>query len=177
MELAPPKETPPPKQTPEPVKPQQIKINTLKTKNTNSGPSEAGNTHTEGSTNGVPQGSATGAPTSGPVATPVPPTPTPAPTPTPVACAVPNADARTINAAQPETPAIAQQQGITGDVTVQVSLDENSKLVGEKVVKTPSSLLNNAALAAARDSTFKTRIVDCKPVADSYLFVVSFQSQ
>jgi TonB family protein len=173
----PPKETPPPKSTPEPAKPKQIKINTLKTNSHTGGPSEAGNTHTEGSTNGVPQGSATGAPTSGPVATPAPPTPTPVPTPTPIACAVPNADARTINAVQAETPAIAQQQGITGEVTVQVSLDETSKLVAEKVVKSPSALLNNAALAAARQSTFKTRIVDCKPVADSYFFVVDFQSQ
>jgi TonB family protein len=90
---------------------------------------------------------------------------------------VPNADARTINAAQPETPAIAQQQGITGTVVVLVTLDENSKLVDAKIAKTASPLLNNAALQAARQSTFKTRIVACKPVADSYNFIVDFQSQ
>jgi TonB family protein len=83
--------------------------------------------------------------------------------------------ATTINAAEPETPQIAQQQGITGVVIVQVSLDENSKLVSAQVVKTPSAILNNAALAAARQSTFKTRVANCKPVADTYLFQVEFQ--
>jgi hypothetical protein len=38
-------------------------------------------------------------------------------------------------------------------------------------------LLNNAALASARQSTFATQIVDCKPVAASYIFIVEFQSQ
>jgi TonB family protein len=173
----PPKQTPPPpKSTPQPPH-QAIKINTLHTKSSASG-TEAGNTHTTGSANGSPQGTATGpvAPPA-PAATPVPPTPTPVPTPTPLACAVPNADAKTINAAEPETPAIAQQQGITGEVIVQVSLDENSHLVSASIVKSPSALLNNAALAAARASRFQTRIANCKPVADSYNFIVDFQSQ
>jgi outer membrane biosynthesis protein TonB len=171
----PPKNTPPPS-TPQPKPPQAIKINTLKTTSHNGEASEEGNTHTTGSENGAPQGTGNAPATAAPVvATPAP--PTPSPTPTPPTCAVPNADARTISAAQPDTPAIAQQQGITGDVYVLVTLDENSKLVAEKVTKSPSSLLNAAALAAARQSTFKTRIVDCKPVADSYNFIVEFASQ
>ena len=174
----PPKETPPPKQTPEPPKPKVIKINTLKTHAHSGGPSEQANTHTQGSTSGVPLGSPTGVATSGPVVTAAPaPPPTPQPTPTPLACAVPNADARTVNAAQPETPALAQQQGITGEVAVLVTLDENSRLVDAKVSRSPSPLLNQAALQAARQSSFKTRVVACKPVADSYNFIVDFQSQ
>ena len=82
-----------------------------------------------------------------------------------------------INAVAPDTPPLAQQQGITGTVNVMVSLDENSKLVAAQVVKSPSSLLNNAALQAARASTFATKIVDCKPVAAQYLYVVDFTSQ
>ena len=96
--------------------------------------------------------------------------------PTP-ACARPNVDARTVNAVPAETPPLAQQQGISGEVTVVVSLDENSKLVSATVQKSPSSLLNNAALQAAKSSTYQTRIANCKPVADSYRFIVEFQSQ
>jgi len=168
----PPPATPPPKQ-------QAIKINTLKTNAHTGGPSEAANTHTTGSDTGSPQGTSNSPqPSAAPVAaTPAPPPPTPVPTPTPIACAVPNADARTISAAEPETPAIAQQQGITGEVVVQVSLDENSHLVSASVVKSPSALLNKAAIDAAKQSTFKTRIANCKPVADTYNFIVDFQSQ
>jgi TonB family protein len=110
-------------------------------------------------------------------ASPAPPTPPP-PTPTPPpSCAQPNVDAHVVNPVNPETPAIAQQQGITGEVTVLLSLDENSKIVSATVVKTPSAILNNAALASARQSTFKTKVVNCKPVADSYRFIVEFAAQ
>jgi outer membrane biosynthesis protein TonB len=168
--------TPPPKSTPEPPKPKQIKINTLKTNAKSGGPSEAGNTHTEGSTNGVPQGSPTGAPTTAPVATNPPSPPTPPPTPPPT-CAHPNVEPRTIHADPPETPPIAQQQGISGDVTVLVTLDENSKVVSAKIGKTASPLLNNAALASAKGATYQTRIENCKPIADSYQFIVTFSQQ
>jgi TonB family protein len=82
-----------------------------------------------------------------------------------------------VNAAQAETPPIAQQQGISGEVTVVVSLDENSKLISATVSKSPSAILNQAAINAAKASTYKTRIEACKPVADSYRFLVEFQSQ
>jgi hypothetical protein len=58
-----------------------------------------------------------------------------------------------------------------------VTLDENSKIVDAKVIRTPSSLLNKAALDATRQSVFKTRIANCKPVAESYNYIVEFQSQ
>jgi TonB family protein len=82
-----------------------------------------------------------------------------------------------INAVAPDTPPIAQQQGISGTVSVMVSLDANSKLVNATVQKSASGLLNNAALQAARASTFATEIVDCKPVAAQYLYVVEFNQQ
>jgi TonB family protein len=172
----PPKSTPPPKNTPPP---QAIKINTAKTTAHTGGPSEAANTHTTGSENGSPQGTGNSPSPATPSPATAPPTqaPTPVPTPTPPQCAQPNVPATTINAVPAETPQIAAQQGITGEVTVQVTLDENSKLVDAKVVRTPSAILNNAALASARQSTFKTRIANCKPVADTYLFTVDFQSQ
>ena len=58
-----------------------------------------------------------------------------------------------------------------------MSLDENSKLVSATIRKSPSAILNNAAINAAKASKYQTRIEDCKPVADSYRFLVEFQSQ
>lgn len=177
--------TPPPKNTPEPPKPKQIKINTIKTDaKPVGGPVEQANTHTQGSVNGVPNGTPTGVATQVPIstappATPAPPPPpTPAPTPTPLACANPNVPAKTVNAVQAETPTLAQQQGISGEVTVLVSLDENSKLSTPPTVqKSPSVLLNKAAIDAARQSTYQTEIRNCKPIAATYRFIVEFQSQ
>jgi len=103
---------------------------------------------------------------------------TPAPEPTrPPACASPNVAAATLQAAQPETPPLAAQQGITGEVSVIVSLDERSHIVGARIAKSPSTILNPAALRAVRDSTFRTEVRDCKPVVADYVFVIDFQSQ
>jgi TonB family protein len=169
----PPKTTPPP-QTPAPTQP-KIKINTLKLSSHNSGPSEVANQYTHGNTQGIPQGQGTGPPVVAPPATPAP--ATPVPTPTPASCKVPNAAAETVKAATPDTPAMAQQQGISGIVQVEVALDENSHITGLKIYSSPSTLLNAAALSAARQSTFKTEVKDCVPVADHYLFSVEFDSQ
>ena len=169
----PPKETPPPKQTPAPQQP-KLKINTLKTTNSHSGDTEEANTHTQGNTQGIPQGIGTGPPSTAPPATPA---PAPPPTPTPRACARPNVPPSTVRAVEPDMPAMAQQQGITGDVTVDVSLDEASHIVGANVESSPSKILNAAALSAARQSTFQTEIRDCKPIAATYRFVVTFASQ
>jgi TonB family protein len=177
----PPKQTPPPQQTPAPQQP-KIKINTQKTESkSNSGPSEATNKYTNGNTQGVPQGQGTAAPSTAPPATPAPatapPTATPRPTPTPLACARPNVAATTIRPVEPDTPPMAQQQGISGTVQVIVSLNADSKVVGTRVQSSPSSLLNSAALSAARQSTFQTEIRDCKPIAADYIFSVEFNSQ
>src|ERR1700676_3262386 len=121
----PPKQTPPPQQTPAPQQP-KIKINTLKTDSkSNSGPTENANTHTSGNTQGIPQGQGTAAPSTAAPATAAPATAAPAPraTPTPQSCARPNVNATTIRAVEPDTPAMAQQQGIQGAVQVIVSLN------------------------------------------------------
>jgi hypothetical protein len=91
-------------------------------------------------------------------------------------CDIPNAEARVLRAEQPETPPIARQQGIAGEVTVLVSLDEQSKIVGTRVFKTPSALLNNAALQAARASIYQTAVVNCYTVPTEYKFIIEFDS-
>ena len=175
----PPKQTPPPVQTPAPQQP-KIKINTLKTTTkSNSGPTETTNKYTTGNTQGIPQGEGTAAPSTAAPATPAPPppTPTPKPTPTPLSCARPNVPATTLHAMEPDTPAMAQAQGIQGTVQVIVSLDVTSHIVGTRIQSSPSAVLNQAALSAARQSTFQTEIRDCKPIAADYIFSVDFQSQ
>ena len=175
----PPKQTPPPQQTPAPQQP-KIKINTQKTESkSNSGPSEATNKFTEGNTQGIPQGQGTSAPSTAPPATAAPATaaPTPKPTPTPASCARPNVPPTTVRPMEPDMPAMAQQQGITGAVQVVVSLDAASHITGVKIQSSPSVVLNQAALSAARQSVFQTEIKDCKPQAADYLFTVDFQSQ
>lgn len=176
----PPKATPPPvKSTPAPAQP-KIKINTAKTTSTtHSGPTEQTNKYTTGNTQGIPQGVPTNVPPapSAPPATPAPATPKPVPTPTPLSCARPNVPATTVRAQEPDMPAMAQQQGISGTVNVVVSLSATSQVTGTKIQSSPSVLLNSAAQAAARQSTFQTEIRDCKPIAADYIFSVEFSSQ
>ena len=183
----PPTPTPPPKQTPPPPKTtpvpqvQKRKVETIKTKSNNaSGPSEHANTLTTGSTDkGVPQGNTTSA---APVATaaaataaPVAATPVPTPTPTPrPSCANPNAEPSVVNPYPPETPAIAQQSGITGTVEVQVQLSETSKIIGTPTAVSGPSVLRKAAVDATRQSTFKTEVRNCVPQAATYKYIVEF---
>jgi len=112
-----------------------------------------------------------------PLATELPtPAATIAPTATP-ACAHPNVAASTIEAASVDTPSLAQQNGISGVVDVIVRLDEHSHIVAARIAHTPSALLNDAALRAARTSTFRTEVRDCLPVAAEYVFSVEFDGQ
>jgi TonB family protein len=99
------------------------------------------------------------------------------PMPTPLSCARPDVPAVTLHAAEPDTPIIAQQQGISGTVSVVVSLDAQSRVVATRIQSSPSAALNAAALAAARGSHFRTEIKDCAPVAADYIFSVEFSSQ
>jgi TonB family protein len=103
-------------------------------------------------------------------------TSTPRSTPTPAPCARPNVAAMTVHPVEPATPPMAKQQGITGTVQVVVSLDENSQVVGARIQSSPSAILNAAALAAVRASTFQTEIRDCRPLARDYIYTVDFQN-
>lgn len=96
----------------------------------------------------------------------------PAP-PSSATCATPNASARVLAATAPSTPPIAQLHHAYGEVDVLVSLDENSRIVGASITQSPSPLLNNAALQAARSAQFQTKIVNCRPVADTYRFIAN----
>jgi len=192
----PPPPTPPPKQTPPPVKqtnppPQpKLKINPPKTT------SKSSTTKSEskyippavGSQNGVPQGtvaSAAPAPAAAPakpaapVGVPATPAATPAPTPPPAPkCAVPNADATTTQAVEPDYPDIARQQGAVGTAKIKVSLDAAGHVLEATIQKSAgNAALDQAALKAAKASSFAPEVVNCVKTPGSYLFSADFTGQ
>jgi TonB family protein len=88
-----------------------------------------------------------------------------------------DAPPRTIRAAEAEMPALAQQQGVGGQVTVKVTIDAEGKLIFKAVSSSASALLNSAALTAAAQSTFAPAIRDCHPVGGTYDFIVDFNGK
>ena len=147
------------------------------------GTRRARNTHLAGDPNAIPGAARNARARAGDVAaTGAAPAPTPAatprPTPTPLSCARPNvARDDAARGLEPDTPALAQQQGISGVVQVVVSLDAQSRVVGTRIQSSPSAVLNAAALAAARGSQFRTEVKNCEPVAADYIFSVDFTAQ
>jgi len=100
----------------------------------------------------------------------LPPHPTPKPTPharpkiissqneypDPTASATPDANSLFINRVNPSYPAIAQEEEVQGQVTLEIKLDANGSLVSEMISKSSGSDdLDKSALAAARASTYK----------------------
>ncbi|HEY4439507.1 MAG TPA: energy transducer TonB, partial [Candidatus Elarobacter sp.] len=78
--------------------------------------------------------------------------------PTPAPCDTPNEPAAVLRQAAAETPPLAQQQGLAGDVQIVVSLDEQSRVTQAVVRSSPSAVLNNAALYAARRSLYRAEV-------------------
>jgi hypothetical protein len=93
------------------------------------------------------------------------------------ACAHPTVPATVLRAAEPDSPPLAQQQGINGTVQVVVSLDADSHVIATRIQSSPSSILNASALTAARNSTYQTEIRDCKPIPSEMIYPVDFISQ
>ncbi len=62
-------------------------------------------------------------------------------------------------------------------VELTILLDANSTVTDVVVYKSTLPVLNSSAIAAARASTFKTAIRDCKPIATTYKFVIIYRGQ
>jgi uncharacterized protein YggE len=105
----------------------------------------------------------------------------PAASPTPVVCARPNVPAVWLQQAEPIQPPFTPEPWMQGtvQVTVAVSVDASGVVTGARIASTPSAalsgVLNPAALAAARASTFRPEIRNCRPIAGEYLYVVDFE--
>ena len=106
------------------------------------------------------------------------PTAEPAPTATPKpVCSSPYADAATIAKFTPETPQIALDQGLSGVAQVKVDLSADGRVLDASIfASTGSSILDHAAVDAAKRTTYAPKIVDCARVPGSYLFRVEFQN-
>jgi hypothetical protein len=75
--------------------------------------------------------------------------------------------------AEPVKPWLVPPNAPSGSVQVLVSLDENSRITETRVLHSDALELNMIALATTRASRFRTAIVNCKPVAASYIFTVT----
>jgi protein TonB len=167
---------PPPKETPKPqVKPQsqpqpKLKLNVPHT--TSKGPSTSTVQKYVPPKTGTEQGAPTGVGT----APPAPPAPTAPPgTPKP-ACKVPFQDAQATNAVTPDYPEEAREAGMgEAQATVVVTISPSGSLVSATIGQsTGNTAMDNAAVAAARQSTYAPKIVDCQAVQGTYNFKVTF---
>jgi protein TonB len=92
------------------------------------------------------------------------------------ACAVPDANAHTVNQTVPEYPDAARIAGATGVTEVRVALSSTGVVTGLDILKSSGNkALDAAALQAARSSTYAPDIRNCEPVPGTYRFVAEFQ--
>ena len=94
--------------------------------------------------------------------------------PDPALCAVADIPAEVLRPAEPETPLAAQRDNASGRVEVLVSLDAGGHVVDATIKQSPSNVLNEPSLAAARRSTYRAALHDCKPVPGQYTFTVDY---
>jgi TonB family protein len=81
----------------------------------------------------------------------------------PMSCERPFVEGSADHSVMLEAPPMARQQGISGVVTVSVMVDDHGKPSDARVVSSPSSILNAAALAAAKSMTYTQAIYRCAP--------------
>jgi protein TonB len=81
-----------------------------------------------------------------------------------------------VQQAQPEYPDAAREQGLGEvQVAVKVTIGPSGSLVNATISQSAGNMaLDQAALAAARQSTYAPKIVNCEPVTGDYLFRVTF---
>ena len=172
----PPKPTPTPRPTPTPTPPPplkntpppvNLKLHVVQTKSTDtSGTGPAENAYTPppvGNENGVPTAVPTVAPTEAPTA---PPSEGPAEI----------TDSEIIHKVQPDYPELASQQNIQGDVTIRVTIGPQGQVVAAVISSSSGNpLLDEAALRAARETTYKPPLLNGVPTQRDYLVIYSFR--
>jgi TonB family protein len=90
-------------------------------------------------------------------------------------CAIQHADASTSDAFPVDFPEIARQMDASGTVYLQIDLTSSGSIANVSVAKSSGNrYLDDAALRAARASTFSPEINDCTAVGGSFLYVVDF---
>ncbi len=89
-------------------------------------------------------------------------------------CPRPNVPAMTVHAEEPAYPADALAKRAQGTVHVRLILDDRSRVLWADAFESPDPTLNDSAVTAARDSTFRTAIRNCRPIASVYFFTVDY---
>ncbi|MBV9270102.1 MAG: TonB family protein [Candidatus Eremiobacteraeota bacterium] len=104
-------------------------------------------------------------------------TPEPTPPPTP-SCTSPDVAARVMNAITPDTPEAAREEGISGVTEVRVDLGADGEVESVSIYRSSgSTLLDAAALRAAKASRYAAGQHDCHGDAGSYIFRADFDNQ
>jgi len=114
-------------------------------------------------------------------------TTTSAATPEPNAVAPPAADAtpvyapemvveaRFVHQAQPDYPEVAKAQNAQGTAVVMATIGPNGNVISTRIDQsTGNKLLDGAALAAARQSTFEPPMINGKPATETYRLEYTF---
>lgn len=172
----PPKPTPTPAPTPTPTPPPPLKntpppvnlklhvVQSHSNNSSNTGPAEQAYTPPPvGNENGVP----TAVPTAQPTAAATPPPPT---------GPVEITDSQFIHQVQPDYPEMAKNQQIQGDVTVRVTIGPQGQVIAAVISSSSgNALLDNVALKAARDSTYKPPMVNGVASQRDYLIIYTFR--
>ncbi len=55
-------------------------------------------------------------------------------------------------------------------------LDDRSRVLWTDIVKTDNALFDSVSIRAARETTYRTAVRNCRPVAASYVFGVEFSA-
>jgi TonB family protein len=91
------------------------------------------------------------------------------------ACAAPFASAAITAAAPADLPAIAAGQNVTGTTAVRIVLDPGGRLTEHSVLASSGNRwIDQAALAAARQSRYSAEVRECAPTGGAYAFIVDF---
>lgn len=94
--------------------------------------------------------------------------------PDPALCPLADIPPTVLQAAEPNTPLAAMQNRVSGIVDVLVSLDAQGHVVDATVTRSPSPLVNDASISAARRSRYQPALHDCKGAPGKYTFSVEY---
>jgi protein TonB len=91
----------------------------------------------------------------------------------PAAC--PPTPVAIVNRAEADYPDFARNNHIEGTAIAKIDIDASGKIVKTAIQKSSgNAALDQAALKASRESSFKAATEECKPVASVYVMVVDF---
>ena len=85
-----------------------------------------------------------------------------------------NLDKKFVSKPAPSYPAEAKAQGVSGTVTLQITLDESGSVISARAVSVPLPLLDEAALEAVYKARFAPTEVRGTPVKTAGLVTYEF---